>query len=167
MRLDAVALLAGIIAAVFLVRIVFKRITGSSSSYDPELILSLGYVAGISAIALLLRNGELFSLNRFVFATPFALALLSKYAEHPMRMDLRRSSLFFLVLNLYFLLFASFVHIQTFLLFNLVAVYLVVVMNVAEPLQNKRRPLFWIWCIAAFALQIFYLQRYLSDMWVA
>lgn len=166
-RLDAVALLAGIIAAVFLVRIVFKRITGSSSSYDPELILSLGYVAGISAIALLLRNGELFSLNRFVFATPFALALLSKYAEHPMRMDLRRSSLFFLVLNLYFLLFASFVHIQTFLLFNLVAVYLVVVMNVAEPLQNKRRPLFWIWCIAAFALQIFYLQRYLSDMWVA
>jgi hypothetical protein len=166
-RLDAVALLSGVIAAVLLVRITIKRILGSSISYDPELILSLGYVAGISAIALLLRNGELFSLNRFVFATPFALVLLSKYAEHPMRMDLRRSLLIFLALNLYFLLFASFVHIQTFLLFNLVAVYLVMVMYVAEPLQNKRRPLFWIWCIAALALQLFYLQRYLSDMWVA
>jgi hypothetical protein len=166
-RLDAVALLAGILSAVFLVRMIIKHISGSIISYDPELILSLGYVAGISAMALLLRNGELFSLNRFVFATPFALVLLSKYAEHPMRMDLRRSLIIFLALNLYFLLFASFVHIQTFLLFNLVAVYLIMVMYVVEPLQNKHRPLFWIWCIAAVAIQLFYLQRYLSDMWVA
>lgn len=166
-RLDAVALLAGVACAVVLLNAMRKRYLGKPSALPAEVLLSAGYVAGIAAIALLLRGGSLYSLNRFIFATPFALVLIAHYVSAPQRMAPRTMLVVFLAVSAYFLLFASFVHIQTFLWFSAIALHVTLLLFALGRRDTWGDRAFIAWMIAAVAIQVFYVQRYLNGLWVA
>jgi hypothetical protein len=71
-RLDGTALLVGLIAFFILIRIVvryFKSI--NTNTISRSFLFSLLYLCGISLIVLLFRGGSLFSLNRFIYASPY------------------------------------------------------------------------------------------------
>jgi hypothetical protein len=67
-QLDAVALLTGILAAVFLVRIIFLRIR-NQHIFSKELVFSCGYLACVCFSRMVF--GQMMSLNRYVFASAF------------------------------------------------------------------------------------------------
>ena len=70
-RLDGFAFLIGIILGGFLLGLIFKLKQFRNTIIPSEVIFSLAYLGGITLIVLLFRGGSLFSLNRFIFATPF------------------------------------------------------------------------------------------------
>jgi energy-converting hydrogenase Eha subunit A len=165
--LDASALLLGVICAVVLVTRAIHQMRGKTLSYEPEVILSLGYVAGISAIALLLRNGEMYSLNRFVFATPFALVLIHRLSQYPLKLSAGKWALFLMVPLAFFILFGSFVHIRTFLLYSAVGLHLVLGFIALTNKGTSMRTLFLLWLFFSLSVQFYFFNRYLSNEWVA
>lgn len=168
-RLDSVALLAGATAGVLLLRAIGRRTLSHLPAPPPEVVLSMAYVAGMALLALLLRNGSLYSLNRFVFATPFALVLIAHYIRKPIPINGRRAAIMFLVLSLYFLLFASFVHIRTFLTYSALAGFLIlIVYALGRPgAQALRHPALWAALIGVMVFQLYFIHRFLSGLWVA
>lgn len=165
-RLDAVALLVGTISGVLLLRAMWMRRRGPLS-LPPEVVLALGYVAGIAAVALLLRGGSLYSLNRFIMATPFALVLIAWYGLAPLRTTTRQAIGLFLAISVFFLLFGSFVHIRTFLWYSAVAVHLTLLAVALGRTDRMGRGLFIAWLLVALAIQAYYFHRYLGGAWVA
>ena len=69
-RLDGVAFIFGLISGVCLVLYIFRVNFMKAKSIPKEVILSLAYLGGITLTVFLFRGGALFSLNRFLFATP-------------------------------------------------------------------------------------------------
>src|SRR6185437_1830669 len=70
-RLDGAAMLIGIISSIIMCLYIFKAKLMRHVIMPKEVAFSICYLAGISISVLLFRGGSLFSLNRFVFATPF------------------------------------------------------------------------------------------------
>jgi len=166
-KLDAVALMIGIVSSLVLVRISLRALRTRSTSAQPELIVSLGYIATVSAIALFLRGGELYSLNRFVMASPFILIVIAAYIDKPRAIEVKRLFLIGTAILTYFMLFGAYVHIQTFVSFILLTVYLIALVNVVSKPTRSIGWAFWTWLVIACCIQLYYLTRYLENKWVA
>ena len=166
-RLDAVALMTGVICSLFVVRQVVRKWRAEYHPLRPEIALSLGYAGSISLMILVLHGGELYSLNRFLFASPFMLVLI----DHLIRTShgFKGSHLILFVLSTtgFFLLFGSFLHIQTFLKFFGVSLALVVFLFCTDRTGALRKWAMPIWLLFSFGTQLFFLLRFLSGQWVA
>ncbi len=161
-RLDAVALLVGTSASVFLAWNIYK---GQGKLLFPkELTLSLLYLGGISSFVLMMRGGELFSLNRFVFATPYFLVALH-YLD-PINIQRSRITLLGLAFLIFFLFFGSYVHIQTFIAYIIITVYLITVLLTFSQTSKPAIARYFILSLT-LGLQVYYFLRFLNGGWVA
>jgi len=166
-RLDATALLIGILSGGVLLWSMIRRWKNKPDQIGQEVVLSVTYLFVVSGIALMLRGGELYSLNRFIFATPFSLVLIHEYFEHRVRLPVKNVVVIFFGLLIYFLFFGSFVHIQTFGKFAVLSAFLSIYLIYPNMLLNRRSWVFpWI-LLASFIIQVYYLLHYLGDEWVA
>ncbi len=129
-RLDGVALLFGASSGIVLFLFIFKSIKFKSVSIPKEVLLSLGYLGGITMTVLIFRGGCLFSLNRFVFATPFIIVVINYFLSQKFTFSNKKLGLFLFLLIIYWLSFASYVHIQAFLKYFLVSIYVLLFLGV-------------------------------------
>lgn len=120
---DASAFWITMISALMMIYFVFRKMK-LGSSIDRKLSYSLLYLAGTGFFVLLFRGGALFSLNRFIFASPFLLVAILEISKR-LEGKIRAKDFFYIVclLMLLSLLFASYAHIRTFLFFLLLAFF--------------------------------------------
>lgn len=165
--LDAVAFLIGVLSFIYLCHILWVKLKSGSFIVRPEILLSCGCIASISLLTLLFRGGELFSLNRFVFATPFVLVLINHSINEMKALRSRYYPWIFLFLISYFMLFGAYVHIQTFLKFSALSVYLLVALHVMHNQDRGKSWLWGAWLITTFAIQMYFAFSFLNGGWVA
>lgn len=164
-RLDGSALLAGLISVSAAILWIWKYIKNKPVNVSPDVMLSAFYIGSVSMIVLFYRGGSLPSLNRYIFATPFFMAGLYYFLENT-GPDLRKIGYFMILLTLFWLLFNSYVHIQTFLKYLILTIYLssyflfnskkVILKNIA-----------FIFCLLFnICFQLYFYYRFLSEEWV-
>jgi len=129
-RLDGVAMLFGLSSGIVLLLYMLKVRIFKTIILPKEVLLSLGYLGGITLTVLLFRGGSLFSLNRFVFATPFILVVVNYFLKQPITFSNKQLGIFLFCLIIYWLSFASYVHIQAFLKYFAVSVYVLLFLGI-------------------------------------
>jgi len=169
-RLDGVAFLIGLVAIGFSLKFILRRLQKKEIQISTYHLFSILFISGISMAVLLFRGGSLFSLNRFVFASPFMLLFLDYIYKQGFKFKPKHYLFAFLALEVYWLLFNSFVHIQTLLKFTAVSIVLVLVLAL---ITSKRKSamlddlnkLFLTVFLLTF--QLYLVVRYLNGDWVA
>lgn len=166
LRLDAAALLIGTISGIICLLLVFhkKRAVDHSTK---SLIVATAYLTGISLFVLFMRGGSLFSLNRFVFATPFFLYGLYYWIQSPLRF----SNVQLLTIGISFVLFSglfgSYVHIQTLLLFLLTFACLMLLFLLKAKNKRIASTARYMAISANCTLFIVLVWRYIDGGWIA
>ncbi len=163
-KLDGSAFLVGIIATVAIAYFAFKKSTiGESMKQEPTLF-SIIYLAGICWFVLFTRGGSLFSLNRFVFATPFFFlgfsALLKK------SWTTREYVLIFLLLNVFWLLLGSYVHIVETLKYLALSVFVMLFLFISHPNKYISKISYSVCLIGNIFLQLYFYNSFLHNGWV-
>ncbi len=164
-RLDGTALLIGLTAAGFSVFWVWKKVKGRIAFEKKELVFSVLYLAGISLFVLLFRGGWLFSLNRFVFSTPFF--LVACYYFLPSLNLTRKYFLYvFLFLSVYWFWFASYVHIQSLLKYEALTVFLILFLLTGSRHKTISRVAFAVCLLGNIFLTVYLYHKFLGGGWV-
>ena len=131
-----------------------------------EVIFSLAYLGGIALSVLLFRGGSLFSLNRFVFAAPFIIVAVNYFLKQDFKLSTGEIIAALILINLFFLLFGSYVHIMNLMNFALLAVYLS--MLLIMKMENKM--LSRIAVVLMFGIniffQVYFYVRFLEGGWI-
>lgn len=141
----------------------FKQLANMHLETDKSLLFSLWYLFGMGLLVLLLRDGQLFSLNRFVFATAFF--ILAAFHFTRQHFKLKQLRVLFLML-IYWLLFNSYVHISTFLKYTAATLFNgLAVASFAGPRWINRAAMVILFAGMALLQWYFYL-RYLSEEWI-
>lgn len=165
-RFDASAFFIGICCAVSMLLILFSAKFRNKLNFTKPMLFSIAYLAGATGIVLLYRSGSLFSLNRFIYATPFLLFALGYFITH---FSLSTKQLIYLFFGsiVFWLIFNSYTHIHNFLCFSIVSVVFVLLCLVNN--NNK-----WLGKLAAISLiaintviAYYLLTKHLSGFWVA
>lgn len=138
----------------------------SGKSISRALGYSLIYLAGTGWFVLFFRGGSLFSLNRFVLATPFVWTAMIELKRMQFGMNHRKliwvGAVSFFVVSL---IFGSFLHIKTLLLYllldSLVVSWLIGFFNL------KYVRVAWFVVPILVAIQIFYALVLLKGGWLA
>ena len=161
--LDAAALAVGMLSIIMVLRWVFLRLNRGRLALQPTLVLSALYLAGVTGIVLLFRGGELFSLNRFVFASPFFLVVLVWVAG----LEWKKVHLWVIGgLFLFFTAFGSFGHIQTTLSFLALTFGLSLPMFFNHPQKVVRYSSLSIFTVGLLIVQIALILRFLNGEWI-
>ena len=71
MYLDGAAVVAGLLAAGVFCRIVWRRLSRGERQTNPAYVFSLTYLTGLIVVTVVITGGQVFSLNRHLFATAF------------------------------------------------------------------------------------------------
>jgi hypothetical protein len=166
-RLDGFAFLIGIISGGFLLGLIFKLKQFRNSVIPSEVIFSLAYLGGITLIVLLFRGGSLFSLNRFIFATPFIIVAFNFWIKSDFCITKKQLFSIFGLIFIFWLLFGSYVHIQLMLKYLLVTFYAILIFAMKSEIQFIRK-----WSLIAliflgFTFQVVLFIRFLNGNWVA
>lgn len=122
-RLDGIAFLFGLISGITLLLYIFRARVLKMIVIPKEVVLSLAYLGGITLTVFLFRGGALFSLNRFIFATPFIVVAVNYFLKQNFTISNKKLIFIFLILIIYWLSFGSYVHIQAFLKYFAVSIY--------------------------------------------
>lgn len=163
---DALAFLTGVIATFHLFRIIIKRVRAGSCSARPEVIISLGCISSITLLTLLFRGGELFSLNRFVFATPFVLVLMAELTRSRRTINAKEYGSMLTGLVIFFMAFGAYGHIQTFIKFLALSIFILLTVHVLYDNKTFSKVFFVIWVILAALAQLYFAQSFLAGEWV-
>ena len=166
-RLDGFAFLIGTISGGFLLGLIFKLKQFRNSVIPSEVIFSLAYLGGITLIVLLFRGGSLFSLNRFIFATPFIIVAFNFWIKSDFCITKKQLFSIFGLIFVFWLLFGSYVHIQLMLKYLLVTFYAILIFAMKSEIQFIRK-----WSLIAliflgFTFQVVLFIRFLNGNWVA
>ncbi|MEW6469539.1 MAG: hypothetical protein AB1458_11470 [Bacteroidota bacterium] len=162
-RLDGTALLAGFVAGL---AFLFLCIKGRIRTLPREVLFSILYLSGIALLIFLIRGGSLFSLNRFVFATPFFLMALY-YLVLRNEFSLKQVFIFFFMTFLFWLMLGSYKHIQVLGWFALTSGFLSLFLLIGSGRPALSRAAF-ILCLALNSgLQVYFFYRFLNGQWVA
>lgn len=172
--LDSSAFLIGIFSAIVCIVLLTKSIPRCKSitrkfswliTNNKEIIFSLLYLAGITFSVLLFRGGKLFSLNRFIYATPYFFILIKWLSDQKFKIKSIHIAILILALNLFFLLSGSYNHIQGILKYFILSVHLLLFI-----LSNStivKRSYFPILVLINFSIQIILFIHFLQNHWVA
>jgi hypothetical protein len=166
LRLDAITFFLGISSACLLAYMIFKKIkTKAAVAYDKPFIFSLGYLSFLIVIILLTRGGILNSLNRYLFCSAFFIVAAGEVLQ--MRIfSLRSLGLLFFSSGLCWILFGSYVHIQTLLKFELMSLYLILFFCCTSEIKLlKNIATYTVVCCNIIFMLIFY-HRFLTGEWV-
>lgn len=161
--LDGAALLIGGISGVILLTAVLKR---KASEIPDVLKLSLAYLGGMSLVVLLFRGGSLFSLNRFLFCSPFFFIVIGAFWRSRLCISGKTILFLFFLLLCYWLLFASYVHIQTFLKYAALSLGCLLLFCLKHRNDFVRNRSFYLLSVCLFCIQLIFLFKYLDGDWV-
>ncbi len=123
-RLDGIAFAIGLVSGVFLLLNILKIKINKNSIIPNDVLFSLAYLGGMTLTVFLFRGGSLFSLNRFIFATPFILIAVNFFLKSDFIISYKHLLILFFIMLLFWLMFGSYVHIQAFLKYVLISVYM-------------------------------------------
>ena len=166
LRLDGSAMLVGLLACVAVVIWIKNKIQGKIAATSKAIIFSTLYLAGISMFVLFFRGGWLFSLNRFVFATPFFVICFFYFLKQ-INFDTKKIAWSFLAVSICWLLFGSYVHIQALFKYEALTIYLLLFMLVSSKNKIISNASFVICLTGNILLLLFFYYRFLSGNWVA
>jgi hypothetical protein len=164
-RLDGTAFFCGMVAAGTCLYWIIGYLRGTQLRVSPEVLFSVCYLAGISLVILMFRGGSLFSLNRFVFATPFFLLAAHYFIRHQ-AFSLRHVIYVFFGVSLFWLLFGSYVHIQALLKFEALTLYMLLPFLIGNPNKWIARLSYTAFVTGNALLQAYFLFRFLGNQWV-
>ncbi len=165
-HIDGYALLFGLISIVLIVKCIKnppKEIEINNCEF-----FSLTYLSFFTLLILgLMRGGSLTSMNRFMFCSPFFIVAFFYIEKHFIKVKNRKNILKLLLsLILFGLLFQSYVHIQTFTKYFLVAalfaIYLAKDHYVFRNVNSEKVVLL----LMLIALQIVFLNKFLTGQWI-
>ena len=165
-RLDAAAMLIGTVAGLVLLSKIFKIGFIKSLQIPKEVIFSLAYLCGITLSVLFFRGGSLFSLNRFIFATPFIIIAMNYFLKQDFKLSIRAILTGFLLINLFFLFFGSYVHIMSLLKFLVLVLYLslLLIMKMENKMISRIAMVLMIGINIFF--QVYFYIRFLEGGWI-
>lgn len=161
-RLDGTALLISLASIIILIREAVIRKLELKSDF----LLSLLYLAGCGMIVLFYRNGVLFSLNRFVICSPFLIVAWKNVQDRFAAPKIKTAALTFLVLSLYWLAFASYVHILTLLKYEAVALFLTLILFLKDENIQRKNTSTAVVSVGFLALFVFLYMELLLNHWV-
>ncbi|MFZ6052999.1 hypothetical protein [Halocola ammonii] len=162
-KLDAIAFWTGTCSGMMFILAFFRK----KLHLRREEIFSLLYLAGTTMLILIYRGGEFFSLNRFIFATPFFLVVLGWLSKIE---RIRRWWWVPVSLLVTSLLFGSFVHIQALLKWLLLVVLMTALILSIPGQQFRRLPRASLKTGILMLLvltQVYFLWRFLVGDWIA
>ncbi len=165
-RLDGAAMLLGIIAGIMISFYALKVKFMRHLFMPKEVVFSLSYIAGITLSVLLFRGGSLFSLNRFVFAAPFIIIAGNFYMNQKIIFNKGQMVIGFVSIFAFWLLFGSYVHIQTLLKYLLLSVYLFLLVTVKANNKIVSKVSIIIFITINIIFQFIFLIRFLRGEWV-
>ncbi len=165
-RYESSAFLIGIVCAGLLIVLFFNKRLRERMKLSNHVLFSIAYLAGATGVVLLYRGGLLFSLNRFIYATPFLIVALG-YFISSFSFTIKQTVLFFFGYIIFSTLFASYSHIHNLLCFAIVGIILSTVLLSTN--KNKYISLASIIVLIIVNNVIAYhlINRFLLGQWVA
>ena len=163
--LDGTALLFGLSAVVYSIYQTLDLLRKKTNPLPPPVFFSLLYLSGMALIVLFYRGGSLFSLNRFVFASPFfAVALI--WFLRTFEWDWKRYGYFFLTVMVFWLLFRSYTHIQYLLKFVGLTAFIGCLPMLSFKQKRIKQVAFVLFFSLSVFVQVYMLVRFLNNEWV-
>ena len=132
-RYDGSVIFIMLVLLTFIFKTTKNRIQGIVDSRN-DLIFSSLYIIATTILILAYRDGCLYSLNRFIYATPFVVVVFYHFFETYI-FSWKDVWLVFILSEIVWVLFGSYNHIHNFLLFTCVSVYFMLLVFV----KNKSR----------------------------
>lgn len=165
-RLDATALVVGLVAIAWVFAWFFNSFRNKIITISPEIIFSTLYLAGICLLILsLLRGGSLHSLNRFIYATPF-FTVFAHFIVNKVKLNSKQILWFIISTSILWLFFNSWVHIQTFFKFLVLTLYLTSFLLISSEKKIVHYFSFSIFLITNISFQLYFFYRFLKGEWV-
>jgi hypothetical protein len=162
--LDFSAFIISSVAAVVLLVIILKR--QFKYSYDRTFVYSLLYLFGTTAYVVLFRGGDLFSLNRFVFAAPFVYFVLGGLVPFFNSISYNKLLLVITLLGvLLSLFFGSYLHIRSLLGYTAIAFLIASILGSFHKSYRKSIAILSLIALCFFAC--YYRYTIICGHWVA
>lgn len=177
-QIDGFAVIIGFFSMFIIGILIYSKVykKGSKILVTDYQIFSLLYFAGMTSIVLIYRGGSLFSLNRFLFASVFVIPIFEFFHFNSNNILLKYSktriaSLIFIISSIFWIIsFNSVKHIQVFLKFELMSLYLVMLFlmftSENEIGIKKYLPISTISTVNLILIITFFI-RYYSGLWIA
>jgi len=165
-KTDGFAFLIGVIAGGYLSALILKLKWIKGLMPHREVIFSLAYIGGITLSVLMFRGGSLFSLNRFVLATPFIIVALNYWTTQPINLSFKKLLLIFGFIFSFWFLFGSYVHIQQIMKFALLSLYVLLIFALKSDKVAIRNYSLILLTTINFIFQIIFYIRFLNGEWV-
>jgi len=163
-RFDASALGVSLVCGAYVINLFSKKLH-KSIVVSKDLAFSLLYIFGTTILILAYRDGNLYSLNRFIYATPFIVVVIYYFFEE-YKFKWKHLWLLLLISEVLWLLFNSYNHIHNLLLYSAVSFYFALLLFSKYP--NKTISTLCIFgliivnCIGI--IKLYY--RFLNNVWV-
>lgn len=165
-RTDGFACLIGGIAGTYLLYILLNSRRFSQNLPQREIIFSLAYLGGITLSVLMFRGGSLFSLNRFVFATPFIILVLNYWITKEIYLTIKKIIYIGGLIMLFWLLFGSYAHLREMTKFTMLSLYALLIFAMkSDKLVVQKISLYGL-ILLNFSFQIIFFVRFLQGDWV-
>jgi hypothetical protein len=165
LRLDAIAFFTGTCAGILLLYFIIRKIKSGQSSKDDSFVFSICYLSLMIAIVLFTRGGILNSLNRYIFCTAFFTIALNAVLTLKI-FNGKNLLILFLTSGIFWLLFGSYVHIQTLLKFMLLTLYLVMLFCITTENRFWKNVSYYGVLTTNIIFMAIFFERFLSGEWV-
>ena len=179
--LDGLAFLTGVVSAVIAVIVFIRKVSGTGKTISPVFVFSIGYLALVTVTILFfstvdtyLGGTSIFSLNRFVFATPFFFVFLMLSFRY-FKLNVKLILYFTLISAVVWLLFNAHGYIEGLTIFDLkyfktklyfIITFLYSLVYVAMIDKNKRLQLWSGLYIFNIILQLYLFNGFFNGRWV-
>ncbi len=167
LRLDSIAFLVGTTSGLILLGVILRLKSLKNTVFPKEVIFSLAYLGGMTLSVFLFRGGSMFSLNRFVLATPFVIIAMSYWIN--LDYVLKRKHLYYAagITMIYWLAFGSYIHIVTMLKFLSLTGFILLFFLIKSNRGLLQKWSFIALIIITFGLQMITFIKFLNGDWVA
>ncbi len=160
---DGLALWACLICGVAFMLLLINP-NRNNTSLDTVRLLCLSITAGTGILILFTRGGYLFSLNRFVFTSPFFIISLKYLSE--LRLNKNNIILIGFSFLAFSLLLGSYLHIKGFIKYLLLSLWIALLL-LSGLESNKFMQKIKYGCLAPMVItQIYFIYRVLSLQWI-
>jgi hypothetical protein len=129
-RFDGSTLFISLFCGVYILQLFYNKDKSVIPSKD--VLFSILYILGTGLIVILYRDGNLYSLNRFVYATPFILVTINYFFEE-YEFKWKHLWLMLLISEVFWLMFNSYNHIHNFMLFTTISLYFALILLYKHP----------------------------------
>ncbi len=166
-RLDAVTFLFGMIAAAIIAYLLINKLKNKPAiiQFEKSFTFSLCYLGILSLIILFTRGGVLNSLNRYLFCSAFFVIAINELLQRQL-FNKKNVLILFVFSSVFWLLFASYVHIQALLKFEFLTLYLIFLLACTSENKVFKNIGYYsiLGCNVTFMMIFFH--RFLSGEWV-